>query len=103
LKMLPGGALGQKHAAFKFTKEDFRFTTGKNGSIYAFCMTAPKAGTELKIKSLGGGQPYLDKAIKIVSLVGYKGKLKWRQESDGLIIEYPSKTPYLTAVVFKVD
>ncbi|MGQ7856369.1 alpha-L-fucosidase [Pedobacter sp. WC2501] len=103
LKMLPGGKLGQKQAEFKFSKEDFRFTVGKNGSLYAFCMTAPEKGAELKIKSLGVEQNYLNKAIKNVSLVGYKGKLEWKQQNDGLIINCPSEMPYATAVVFKVD
>jgi len=103
LKMLPGGKLGRKHAEFKFSTRDFRFTVGKKGSIYAFCMTAPKQGTELKIKSLGSDQSILSKVIKNVTLVGYIGKLKWKQHSDGLIINYPSKLDYATSVVFKVD
>lgn len=103
LKMLPGGKLGREHAEFKFNTEDFRFTVGKNNSIYAFCMTAPKEGAELKIKSFGSGQTYLNKVIKNVSLVGYKGRLKWKQNSDGLTISYPSKIKYATSAVFKID
>jgi alpha-L-fucosidase len=103
LKMLPGGALNRRHAEFKFNKEDFRFTVGKNSSIYAFCMTAPVGQTELKIKSLGSSQSYLNRPIKNVSLLGYKGKLKWRQQGDGLIINYPSNVDYATSVVFKID
>ena len=102
LKMLPGGALRQKHADFKFDKQDFRFTTGKNGALYAFCMVSPDAGTELKIKALGIGQSYLDKSIKTVKLLGCERELKWKQESEGLTIQCPSSMPYATAVVFEI-
>ncbi len=103
LKMLPGGALGRRHAEFKFNNQDFRFTVGKNGLLYAFCMTAPEAGTELKIKSLGSAQSYLGKSIKKISLLGYKGKLVWKQQADGLVVTCPSQMPYATSVVFKVE
>ena len=66
-------------------------------------MTAPHAETELKIKSLGSSKSYLNKAISKVSLLGYKGKLKWRQQGDGLIINYPSNVNYATSVVFKIN
>ncbi|MFP9099586.1 alpha-L-fucosidase [Flavobacterium sp. RHBU_24] len=103
LRMLPGGALGRKQAEFKFGRQDFRFTTGKNGALYAFCMVAPSAGTKLKIKALGKDAEYLQKKIKSVKLLGYEGKLKWKQESDGLSITYPEGTSFATSVVFKVD
>lgn len=103
LKMLPGGGLGRRHAEFKFDSQDFRFTIGKNGALYAFCMTVPEAGAKLKITSLGSGQPYLDKKIKKISLVGYNGKLKWEQHADGLIVHCPSTMPYATSIVFKVE
>jgi Alpha-L-fucosidase len=45
LKMLPGGGLGRKQAEFKFDSQDFRFTIGKNGALYSFCMVAPSPGT----------------------------------------------------------
>jgi alpha-L-fucosidase len=103
LRMLPGGALGKRHAEFKFSSEDFRFTVGKNGSLYAFCMTAPVPGTELKIKSLGKGQSYIGKPVKKVTLLGFKGMLKWKQQDDGLKISYPSQMPYSSSVVFKIE
>lgn len=103
LKMLPGGGLGRRHAEFKFDSQDFRFTIGKNGALYAFCMTVPEAGAKLKITSLGSSQSYLDKKIKKISLVGYNGKLKWEQHVDGLIVHCPSTMPYATSIVFKVE
>jgi alpha-L-fucosidase len=103
LKMLPGGALNKKHAEFKFDSQDFRFTVGKNGALYAFCMTVPAAGTQLKIKSVGTDAKYLDKPVQSVKLLGYRGKLNWKQEADGLVITCPVKMPYETSVVFKIE
>lgn len=103
LKMLPGGALQRKHAEFKFDAQDIRFTVGKNGALYAFCMNVPASGSSVKIKSLGTDANYLGKAVKSVQLLGYNGKLNWKQEADGLAITCPQEMPYATSVVFKVD
>jgi alpha-L-fucosidase len=103
LKMLPGGKLGRKHADFKFSNQDFRFTIGKNGSLYAFCMTVPESGTQLKIKSIGTDVKYLDKPVKTLKLLGYDGKLEWEQKADGLIINCPKKLPFATSIVFKIN
>jgi len=103
LKMLPGGALNRKHAEFKFNAHDIRFTVGKNGSFYAFCMNVPIPGMQLKIKSLGTDAKYFNKTIKDVNLLGYNGKLQWKLEADGLAITCPEKIPFATSVVFKID
>jgi alpha-L-fucosidase len=103
LKMLPGGKLSRSQAEFKFNEHDYRFTIGKNKALYAFCMTVPSPGVALKIKSLGTDATYLGKAIQRVTLLGYNGTLQWKQEADGLSIICPSKMPFETAVVFKVE
>jgi alpha-L-fucosidase len=103
LKMLPGGGLGRKQAEFKFDIKDFRFTIGKNGALYSFCMVAPASGTILKIKSLGTDAKHLDKPIKTVKLLGHEGNLKWKQESDGLVITCPSKMAFESSIVFKIE
>ncbi|MEJ2881425.1 alpha-L-fucosidase [Pedobacter sp. GR22-6] len=103
LKMLPGGKLGRQHADFKFGPQDFRFTVGKAGAIYAFCMTSPQGGTELKIKSFATKEQHLNLEIKKVTLLGYKGKLKWNQQADGLYVTCPEQMPYSTSVVFKIE
>lgn len=103
LKMLPGGGLTKRHAEFKFNETDFRFTVGKDNSLYAFCMTVPSPNTTVKIKSLGANAGHYAQSIKKVSLLGYKGKLHWKQEADGLTITCPSKMPYATSVVFKIE
>jgi len=103
LKMLPGGALSRKHAEFKFDAQDIRFTIGKNGAFYAFCMNVPAPGTQVKIKSIGTDAKLLDKTIKSVKLLGYNGKLTWKQETDCLAITCPAEMPFATSVVFKVE
>ena len=103
LKILPGGALQRKHAEFKFDAQDIRFTVGKNGSLYAFCMNVPASEALVKIKSLGKDASYLGKEVKSVQLLGYSGKLNWKQEADGLAITCPKEMPYETSVVFKID
>jgi len=103
LKMLPGGKLERRHADFKFDAQDFRFTVGKNGALYAFCMTVPEPGTLLKIKSLGSDAKNLGKAIKTVTLLGSNSKLHWKQETDGLTITCPAEMPFAISVVFKID
>ena len=42
LRVAPGGKLGQRHADFRFTTRDFRFTVGSDGCLYAFCMAVPQ-------------------------------------------------------------
>jgi len=103
LKKLPGGALNRKQAEFKYDAQDIRFTVGKNGAVYAFCMNIPDSGGQLKIKSLGTNTKYFSKLIKDVKLLGYNGKLQWKLEADGLTITCPEKMPFATSVVFKID
>ena len=103
LKMLPGGALNRNHAKFKFNAQDIRFTIGKNGAFYAFCMNVPAPGAQMKIKSLGTNAKSFNKPIKDVKLLGYNGKLQWKLEADGLAIICPEKMPFATSVVFKID
>jgi alpha-L-fucosidase len=66
-------------------------------------MTVPAPNNTIKIKSLGTNTGNYSQSIKKVSLLGYKGKLHWKQEADGLTITCPSKMPYETSVVFKVE
>ena len=103
LKILPGGKLGRKQAEFKFDAQDIRFTIGKNGALYAFCMNVPAPNSQIKIKSLTPDAKYLSQKIKSVKLLGYKGKLQWKQEVDGLLITCPKKMPFTTSIVFAIE
>ena len=98
----PHGFIGARQANFKFTPSDFRFTAGKDGSLYAFCMTVPPGGTQLKITSMGSNSKYLASSIKSVSLLGSSEKLNWRQAPDGLEITCPTEMPLKISAVFKI-
>lgn len=103
LKMLPGGGLGRRHAEFTFDEQDFRFTIGKNGSLYIFSMVVPKPGALLTVRSLGIDAKRFDKPVKNVRLLGYDGQLKWKQSTEGLMITCPETMPFSTSVVFQVE
>ncbi|MDE6742059.1 MAG: alpha-L-fucosidase, partial [Muribaculaceae bacterium] len=103
LRKLPGGKLGKNHAEFQFSPEDFRFTQGKNGSLYAFCMTVPEGGTDLMIKSLANGEKEAPE-INDVKLLGYDNPLKWAQTESGLSLTLPADlSDYKSALVFRID
>jgi len=103
LKMLPGGKLGSRQAEFKFNAQDIRFTIGKNNKLYAFCMNVPAPNTQIKIKSLATDAKNYGKKVKTVKLLGYKGKLKWKETADGLQITCPKDMPFATAVTFEIE
>ncbi len=100
LKKLPGGKLGESHKNFRFNAQDIRFTVGKNGSLYAFCMALPKAGESVKVYSLAKSE---GRKVKSVKLLGSKAKLKWKQTGECLAIECPQSLPCKTSIVFKID
>ncbi len=100
LRTLPGGGLGKRHADFKFSTKDFRFTVGKDNALYAFSMTVPDSGEELRIKSLGKNN---NGTIEKVSLLGSNGKLSWKQNNDELIIRCPDTSDFKTALVFRIE
>ncbi len=100
---LPTGQLRQSQANFAFTPQDFRFTEGKDGAVYAYCLTVPAGGAELKITSLGTDAKLLDKPVKTVTLLGSNAKLEWTQQADGLVIKCPAEMPFKFAAAFKIN
>lgn len=102
LNVLPGGFIGANQANHSFYTTDFRFTVGKDGVIYAWCMTVPKAGDKLKIISLGSDAGIGQKQVTSVELLGEKNKIEWEQEADGLSIVYPDSAHLKTAVGFRI-
>ena len=101
LKTLPGGALRKNHAEFAFNSQDIRFTEGKDGAIYAFCMNVPESGGTVSIHNLGEASGL---SVKRVSLLGYPGDLQWSQTVSSLSITYPSQSVDLsTSVVFRIE
>jgi alpha-L-fucosidase len=103
LNVLPGGKIGERQAAHKFAASDIRFTVGKDKNLYAYCMTVPATGTELRINSLGSSANALGAPVKSVSLLGYSGSLIWKQEADALVVTLPDTSAFKTALGFKIE
>ncbi|MEO5715135.1 MAG: alpha-L-fucosidase [Luteolibacter sp.] len=101
LKQLPGGKLGKQHAEFKFGPGDFRFTAGKDGALYAYCLTVPPSGSKLRISSLGSDKNMWNRKIQNVEVLGLRQSVKWKQDTDALLIEMP-RGDFATAVGFRI-
>jgi alpha-L-fucosidase len=95
------GKLGQETAALPFNTSDFRFTLGRDGSVYAWCMTVPKPGEKLRIRTLGRDAKLLDRPIASLRLLG-AGEVRWQQDADALVITCPTAMPFRHAVGFKL-
>ncbi|HEY5914111.1 MAG TPA: alpha-L-fucosidase [Verrucomicrobiae bacterium] len=89
------GAVKTKGGHFKedfaYTAKDIRFTA-KGRTLYATALGWPE-DNRLLIRSLATPAGSGAVPVKKVSLVGYRGKVKWTQTSDGLIVELPTKRP----------
>ncbi len=89
------GAVKAKGGNFKedfaYTAKDIRFTT-KGTTLYAFALGWPEDG-RLVVRSLARPNGSDHGAVKTVSLLGYRGKLVWKQTGEGLIVELPAERP----------
>lgn len=81
----------------------FRYTRSKDSkTIYAITLGMPK-GKTLTAKHLGLSNSTVVKNLKCVTLLGYDGKLTWKQTQNGLEIDLPKKLPNNKALAFKVS
>jgi alpha-L-fucosidase len=99
---IPTGMIGAAQARAQVTTSDFRYTVGRDGSIYATCMTVPAPEEMLTLPALARGSRHLNSAIKSVSLLGSDAPREWKQEAGGLRLTCPRQMPFKTAVVFKI-
>ena len=81
------------------TAEDVRFTS-KGKVLYAFSM-GWKPGETL-IGALAPGRKLYEGKVRHVTLLGYRGQLKWTHGEDGLRIQMPEEKVSRHAVVFKI-
>jgi alpha-L-fucosidase len=81
--------------------EDIRYTQ-KDGQLYATMLDWPKNNKAL-IKTLAKGNPLMKGKVASVTLLGYEGKLKFKQGSEGLEITLPAEPVGKYAYVFKVN
>jgi alpha-L-fucosidase len=97
--VVSGGAFTDMNRG-EFTSEDFRFTT-RGDTLYALALAWPQ-NRRLTIKSLAQGSTLVKGAIKDVRLLGYTGRLEWRQTPEGLIADLPAKPPCDYAVTLRI-
>ena len=87
------GKVQAKGGAFKenmaYTADDIRFTT-KGKMLYAIALGWPENG-KMAIRALAKTADPAQNRIKRVELLGYKGKLKFEQTSEALVVELPDK------------
>jgi alpha-L-fucosidase len=101
----PGTKSSAENTAFNenkrkdLTADDVRFTT-KGDTLYAFVMGWPDYQAVIKPLAL---DTYLRVGkIQNVELIGYDGKLEWKQDQEALKILTPAKKPSDYAVTFKI-
>ena len=85
------GTVQARGGAFRenmtYTAKDIRFTT-KGKTLYALALGWPDGG-KMVIKSLAKTADSKQNNISKVELLGYKGRLKFDQATDGLTVELP--------------
>jgi len=81
------------------TAEEIRFTT-KGSTLYAFVMGWPEKQTVVKAFSTSSAVAAFK--VRNVELLGFKGKLKWTQDENGLTVQLPAEKPTDHAVCLKV-
>ena len=74
---------------FKYNAREIRFTT-KGNVLYAFALGWPE-DRKLTIRSLAQPAGANVNRIRRVTLLGYDGKLDWRQTTEGLFVTLPDK------------
>ena len=81
-----GGSFGED---FRYNAKEIRFTT-KGATLYAIALGWPEDG-QLTIRSLAkpGGQNVNN--ITAVNLLGYEGKLEWKQTPNELVVTLPAQ------------
>jgi alpha-L-fucosidase len=93
----PGGPRFGEQLRKDLTAEEVRFTT-KGNALYAFVMGWPEK--ETVIKPLGANNAGMK--VANVALLGFKGKLRWTQEAEGLKVQMPPAKPCDYAITLKV-
>jgi alpha-L-fucosidase len=78
---------GNFNEDFKYNAKEIRFTT-KGKTLYAIALGWPEDG-QLVVRSLA--KPAVEDVNHItkVSLLGYNGKIEWKQTAEGLVVTLP--------------
>ena len=84
---------------FRMKDDDIRFTA-KGDTLYALCMGGPQQS--VLVKSFGTAARLVDGTPSEIRLLGYEGKVEWKQGRDGLNIAIPTARSGRTMMVFAV-
>jgi alpha-L-fucosidase len=101
-RTLPRGGLGRKQAEYEFTNEDLRFTVGKDGAIYVWCLTVPGTGETLRVKSMGRAAELLSDDPALIEMLGSDADIEWTRTDDALEIICPDTSAAEFAVGFRI-
>lgn len=82
-----------------FTAEEIRFTS-KGGTLYAFVMGWPEK--QAVIKPLATTSQLAPPKVRNVELLGFKGRVKWVQDENGLTVQMPEQKPCDHAIALKI-
>lgn len=100
VKPVPGQKYNESNRK-DFTFADVRFTT-KGKSLYAFFMGWPEQ-SQLNIEAAGTSCSYVAGKIEDVKMLGYGGKIAWKQDADGLVLQLPKERPCDFGCVLKIE
>ena len=92
-----GGSHYTESVFARMTARDIRFTT-KGDFLYAIALGWPDDG-KLRISSLASSAGQIEK----ISLLGYDGKLAWKQSVKELSVTLPEKIVSKDAIVLKIS
>jgi alpha-L-fucosidase len=81
------------------TAQDVRFTV-KGKTLYAFVMGWPESGVSIAV--LGTKSPQEPPKIAHVEMLGYSGKLEWKQEESGLMVSAPAQQQSAWGITLKI-
>jgi alpha-L-fucosidase len=83
-----------------FGVEDVRFTI-KGSTLYAFVMGWPEKAA--LVRTLVKNGPQNSGRIQRVTLLGYGGQVKWKQDESGLRVEMPAERLSEIGITLKVE
>jgi alpha-L-fucosidase len=96
---LSGGTRFNESSRKELTADEVRFTT-KGQTLYAFVMGWPRK--QAFVKPLATTSKYSPPKIQNVELLGFKEKVKWAQDEQGLVVEMPEQKPCDYAITLKI-
>ena len=94
-----GGTRFNESLRKELTAGEVRFTT-KGDTLYAFVMGWPNK--LVLVKPLATSSPLSPPKVNNVELLGYKGKIVWQQDEQGLTVVIPPQKPCEYAITLKI-